>query len=78
MPGTSTRDGKLVVRISSNILEKVRVQAEQRGVTMSALAAWVIGEWITQQDRLGPFLEVMGKQLGEVAKEAAQEAVKGP
>lgn len=71
------RDTKLVVRLSVPMLERIRAQAENRGITMSALAAYVLGEWVIQQDRLVPLMEAIGEEAVKAAKEAAQEAVKG-
>jgi hypothetical protein len=72
---------KLPVRISEEMLEKVRSQAASHGVTMSALAAWVIGDWILNQEKVGPMMEALAKEMGGMVagngEEAAQQAVKG-
>lgn len=74
MAGARTRDAKLVIRMNAGMLEKVRSHSEGRGVTMSALAAWVLGDWVTQQERLQPLLDVVGQEMVKIAQSAMEKA----
>jgi plasmid stability protein len=71
------RDKNLPVRLSNEVLEKVRVQAASHGVTMSALAAWVIGDWILNQEKVGPMMEALAKQMGERIGDGGEESKPG-
>jgi antitoxin component of RelBE/YafQ-DinJ toxin-antitoxin module len=65
------RDVRVAVRLSAEVHEQVVAMAKARGVTMSALIAWVVGEWIIKQKSLEPLLEKMGVDLVDFVKQNA-------
>lgn len=67
-----SRDVRISSRVSEEMHGKMVEMARQRGVTQSALIAWVLGEWILQQERIQPLIQHLGNELSEYAKEAAK------
>jgi CopG-like RHH_1 or ribbon-helix-helix domain, RHH_5 len=71
------RDVKLVVRLAENVRDEFQKLADAHGVTMSALAAYLIGQHVYQQKRvLEPLIEALTKEArialsAEVPSEAA-------
>lgn len=64
------RDVKLVVRLQSDIRDQFQELASAQGVTMSALAAYLIGQHVYQQGRLlGPFMDQMKAELLRLKEE---------
>lgn len=45
----AARDDKVIIRITEDIKLQFQKQAEKRGMTMSSLGAYVIGDWVRGQ-----------------------------
>lgn len=72
----TVRDDKVIIRITEDIKLQFQKQAEKRGLTMSALGAFIIGDWVREQlaeeriqddafretfEKFAPFIEKMMK-----------------
>lgn len=51
------REEKLVLKLEEKMKFQFQQYADQFGVTMSALGAFVIGQWVTSQNRLEAYNE---------------------
>lgn len=67
------RDEKIMVRLSAEIKDEFQRLAEEHGVTMSALAAYVIGQYVRTQRRV---IEPMTQQMAEVARQAIEHVAR--
>jgi hypothetical protein len=56
------RDVRISSRVSKEMHRQIVEMARQRGVTQSALIAWVIGEWILEQERVRPVMKHVGNE----------------
>lgn len=54
------RDANLQVAIRQDVKQRFKEIADAYGVTMSALASLIIGQWVYSQEKvIGPMLEAM-------------------
>lgn len=69
------RDERLVIRMSSEVMEKIRNLAEGTGVTMSAYCAFILGQHIQQTERVvNPLLDLMSSEFKRLREELPSEA----
>ena len=72
-----SRDVKLSIKISEEKRDELKEMAESYGVTMSALSALIIGQWLYQQNQIvKPMVESVRDVIGEAVKEAVENAKK--
>lgn len=71
------RDTTMVIRVDSAIKERFQEIASKRGITMSSLAANVIGEWIANQERVAPFMKDLATGLIEMVKNTSESQIGG-
>jgi len=62
------REEKIMVRIKQEVKSEFQKRALEYGLTMSALAAYIIGQWVYEQRMLDPLYS----QLGDIVKELIQ------
>lgn len=53
------RDEKLVIKLEERMKFQFQAYADRMGVTMSALGAFVVGQWVDAQNRLNSVSENM-------------------
>jgi len=64
------RDVRVAFKISEEKHVELKEMAESYGVTMSALVALVVGQWLHQQNKVvGPMLESMRQVVEDTLKE---------
>lgn len=66
------REEKIMVRLSKSIKDDFQALAEEHGMTMSALAAYVIGQFVRTQKRV---VDPMAQEMAAVAKKAIEQVV---
>ena len=72
-----SRDVKLSIKISEEKRDELKEMAESYGVTMSALSALIIGQWLYQQNEIvKPMVESIKDVIGVAVKEAVENAKK--
>ena len=68
-----SRDIRLSIKISEEKRDELKAMAESYGVTMSALSALIIGQWLYQQNEIvKPTVESMKEVIAESVKEAIE------
>lgn len=73
----ATREKKVIVRLSPEKHEEFQRLADELGLTMSALGAYVIGNFLrTQKKVLDPLVEEMGEAARQVVVKAAEAEAK--
>lgn len=69
-----SRDVRLSIKISEDNHAELKRMAESYGVTMSALSALIIGQWLYQQNQIiKPMVESMKDVIAEVVKDAVEK-----
>ena len=72
-----SRDVRLSIKITEEKRDELREMAESYGVTMSALSALIIGQWLYQQNEIvKPMVESIKDVIGEAVKEAVENTKK--
>lgn len=71
------REATMVIRVDSAIKERFQEIATKRGITMSSLAANIIGEWLTNQERVAPFMKDLATGLIEMIKTTSESQIGG-
>ena len=72
-----SRDVRLSIKITEEKRDELKEMAESYGVTMSALSALIIGQWLYQQNEIvKPMVESVKDVIGEAVKEAVENAKK--
>ena len=70
-----SRDVRLSIKISEDNHAELKRMAESYGVTMSALSALIIGQWLYQQNQIiKPMVESMKDVIAEAVKDAVENA----
>lgn len=59
------RADRVIVMLESDIKEKFRNYAIRMGLTESALGAYILGQWIIQQEKTNDILNVVQGQLSD-------------
>lgn len=67
------REDKVIIRLSVEKKEEFQRLAEELGMTMSALGAYVIGNFLRTQRKV---VEPIVSEMGEVAKRVLEQAAK--
>lgn len=58
------REDRVVVMLEQGIKERIQYYASAMGLSASALGAFILGNWVMQQDRAnGPLLDEMKKMM---------------
>lgn len=69
------REEKVVVRLNEQIKNDFQAIAEEHGITMSALAAFIIGGFVRQQKTIvAPMNEQIMQIVGQTVQKAVQDA----
>jgi len=68
----ASRDEKVMIRLSSDVKKEFQTLADEYGVTMSAMAAFVIGQFVRMQRRV---VEPMVQQMADAAKHAIGQVI---
>lgn len=63
------RDEKLMIRLEEKTKWEFQRLADRYGVTMSALGAVILGQWVDQQREAGKVKDMLMVQAGEGLKE---------
>lgn len=73
-----SRDVRLSIKITEEKRDELKEMADSYGVTMSALSALIIGQWLYQQNEIvKPMVESIKDVIGEAVKEAVESTQKG-
>lgn len=67
------RDIRLSIKLSEEKHQELKEMAESYGVTMSALSALIIGQWLHQQREV---VKPMIQQMSEVVSEVVRDTIK--
>jgi len=62
------REEKIMVRIKEEVKNEFQKKANEYGLTMSALAAYIIGQWVYQQRMMDPLYSQLGDKIGELIR----------
>ena len=72
-----SRDIRLSIKITEEKRDELKMMADSYGVTMSALSALIIGQWLYQQNEIvKPMVESIKDAIGEAVKEAVESVQK--
>lgn len=64
------RDAKLIVMVDERVKERLHFYADQLGMTLSGLGAYILGHWVYQQDKMvNPFIEQMKDAMVQIARD---------
>jgi hypothetical protein len=64
------RDEKIIIKLSAEKKGELQAISEQMGVSMSAIGAYIIGQWLMQQQMINkPLMEKMNNLLADTIKE---------
>lgn len=67
------RDVRVSFKISEEKHRELKAIADSYGVTMSSLSAFVIGQWLHQQNKLvQPMIETVKEVLADTIKEVSE------
>lgn len=70
------RDVRVAFKISETKHEELKQKADDYGVTMSALVALVMGQWLHQQNQvMGPIVETMKRAVEEGVRESMKQGM---
>jgi predicted DNA-binding protein len=69
-----SRDAQIMVRVRPEIRDKFKAMADARGITMSAFASFVIGEYVYNQERFAnPVYEKLQDGIIKVVSDAVAD-----
>ncbi len=71
------RDMRVVFKLSEEKKNELAEFAKSYGVTVSALCALIVGEWLHRQRKVSPMIQEMMEIAKEVVRKEAEELVKG-
>lgn len=64
------RDAKVIIMTDERVKERLQYYADQLGMTLSGLGAYILGHWVYQQDKMvNPFIEQMKDAMVQIARE---------
>lgn len=64
------RNAKLIIMTDERVKERLQYYADQLGMTLSGLGAYILGHWVYQQDKMvNPFIEQMKDAMVHIARE---------
>jgi antitoxin component of RelBE/YafQ-DinJ toxin-antitoxin module len=65
------RDSRLSIMVDERVKIRIGEMADSMGLTTSALCAFVLGQYVAQQETLiRPMLDKLGHQMAEIAMAA--------
>lgn len=68
------RDVRVAFKLAEDKKELLQRYAESYGVTMSALCAFIIGQWLYNQEKVAkPIIESVGEVVREVVRQELSE-----
>ena len=68
------RDIRVAFKLAENKKELLQQYAESYGVTMSGLCAFIIGQWLYNQEKVAkPIIENVGEVVREVVRQELNE-----
>lgn len=71
------RDEKIIVKLSAEKKGQLQAISERMGVSMSAIGAYVIGQWLMQQEMVTkPLVDKMGDSMVSIMEQYMAQAVK--
>lgn len=65
----ATRQERIVIRLNADMKRKLQAMAAEMGITMSALGAYVLGQWVINQEKTHGRIE---KGIKEVISDAVR------
>lgn len=64
------RDAKVIIMTDERVKERLQEYADQLGMTLSGLGAYILGHWVYQQEKmLKPFMEDIKGALLQIGRE---------
>lgn len=64
------RNTKVIIMTDERVKERLQDYADRLGMTLSGLGAYILGQWVYQQDKMvNPFMERMKDVLVQIARE---------
>lgn len=70
------RNAKVIIMMDERVKERLQGYADQLGMTLSGLGAYILGHWVYQQDKMvNPFIERMKDELVQIAGEGMKDAL---
>jgi len=64
------RNAKVIIMTDERVKERLQDYADRLGMTLSGLGAYILGQWVYQQDKMvNPFMERMKDVLVQIARE---------
>lgn len=70
------REDKIMIRINGEIKERFSNYCDEYGMTMSAMAAYLIGSFVRQQDQVNaPMMAALKDSMVKIAEQTIQGEV---
>lgn len=70
------RDEKIIVKLSAEKKGQLQDISEKMGVSMSAIGAYIIGQWLMQQELVTkPLIDRMGNQMADILADQMAKAI---
>ena len=67
------REDKIMIRINGEIKERFSTYCDEYGMTMSAMAAYLIGSFVRQQDQVtAPMIAALQESMLKIAEQSMQ------
>ncbi len=64
------RNAKVIIMMDERVKERLKEYGDQLGMTLSGLGAYILGNWVYQQDKMvNPFFEQIKDAMVQVARE---------
>lgn len=64
------RNAKVIIMTDERVKERLQFYADQLGMTMSGLGAYILGHWVYQQENMvKPFMEDIKGAVVQIARE---------
>lgn len=64
------RSAKVIIMTDERVKDRLQDYADQLGMTMSGLGAYILGYWVCQQDKIvNPFIEQVKDAMVQIARE---------
>ena len=64
------RDAKVIIMTDERVKERLQFYADQLGMTLSGLGAYILGYWVYQQEKMvKPFMEDIKGAVVQIARD---------
>lgn len=64
------RNAKLIIMTDERVKERLQFYADQLGMTLSGMGAYILGYWVYQQDKMvNPLIEQVKDAVVQIAME---------